>query len=247
MYAFLVLFSLFGCLTFLILIIISIFTKKNRKRNIIGFFACFFAFVIFISITPSTNDREKDANNKTNENIEQYEEDIKSQDKESDLPDDLGEIVTLQIDEINASEEVRERALKVDSAIWDRVISAETNYDNLLTAMETTNSLYTLYTFCEDLESLMDSYIGDIGKISDENAEEYAQYAGTYINQIREIANHVKKYANKSDMKELNKAQDGMANLETFASAIVSSRFSYLSACGFSNDEIIEIGESFDG
>lgn len=250
MYIFWGLLGLLGAVIFLVLIFVSLFTKKKMKRNILAFFACSILFFVCVAITPKadkTENVEQKSNKITEQNLpeesEESEEKSSVPDKSNNL-DDLGELVTLSPIEDEQEKIDRELVLKVDSIIWERILSAEKNYNTLLETMSSTDSLYSIYKFCEDLEDLMVSYMSDIGKISDDLAKEYVECAGIYMSQIDSIAGHIKKYANKNDMKELSKAEEGMENLPTFTEAVVIARFSYLSACGFSEQEIIEIGNA---
>lgn len=142
-------------------------------------------------------------------------------------------------------EAIRQNALEVDKAIWSRVLSADKNYTALLDTMESADSLYSVSSFCGDLCDLMTKYSNDIADISDDKADEYIEYAGYYFAQIWSVSNNVKDYSDKMDNKYLEKATDGISAVGTLAQSTIESRFSYLSKCGYTNDEIIAIGESF--
>lgn len=222
--------------------------------------------VIFLAaciVAPSTDSTEKKDSSSSTKNVQTVSDDEKTESQHSsdsdqkpiddieapetdnlDDSENLGDVVTLPVIESEPNEEDKEKVLKMDSAIWDRVISTETNYNNLLTTMSSTNSLYSLYSFCEDLEDVMDKYMSDLSKISDDRAKEYTDCAGIYMAKVRSITSHVRKYVNNTNMEELSKAETEMEELPAFVEAIVAARFSYLSSCGFTNDEIIEIGNS---
>lgn len=142
-------------------------------------------------------------------------------------------------------EEQRELALKVDNAVWSRVLSADNKYNELIDDMESTNSLLTLDDFCGELYDLMNTYSSDIGGISDKKAQDYIKYSQYYFLQIGDIAKNVKYYIEEMDDKYMEKGKNGMEALNAFIQATIECRFSYLSERGFSNEEIIEMGESF--
>lgn len=252
--------SIVGFIIFLVGTIVSLFTKKGLKRNLIALLACFVVFDICIALTPSGEEKtEQEAGAVSNEAQDEI------QNNSPDNPDDEkavsqtvqgepardssqeGESLIAPSVPVELTDAQKEEILKTDSAIWERILSAEENYGKLLTAMESVNSLYSLYSFCEDLEALMNQYSSDVINLSDERAGEYVQCAGIYFIQIKTIAKHVQKYANSGNMKELSKAEDGMQSLNTTISGIVAARFAYLSACGFSDEEIIALGEENAG
>lgn len=255
MYAIMGVLSILGFFISLIILIISLFRRSGIKRSIFSILICFLVFIVCIYVTPTKEDVENEPPKDQSQNNASLEEDqdtsvsvsngdaqlpLEDESSEENVPDE--EITILPPPVLTDAQ--KEDVLKIDSAIWDRVLSAEKNYDNLLSAMESANSLYSLYRFCEDLESLMSTYSSSIGEISDKNAEEYIEYAGLYFYQIGDIAAHVRKYADNNNLKELSKAEDGMQNLNSFTEAVVVARFSYLSVSGFSDEEIIEIGEN---
>lgn len=248
MYAVIGFLGLFGALFFLIKIGIAAIKKEKKPKNLIFFAICVGLFFSGVALTP-----EKGPEDQRLPGV-QPSEDVPAQQtalivpstapEPSVIPIPSDEIVTLPVETESLNEAEREEVLRVDSAIWDRIMSAETNYNNLLTVMSSADSPYSVYKFCDDLESLMISYATSVNNISDKRASEYVQCASLYFYQIESIAKHVKKFSNETDMSELTKAEDDIEALNTYTEAVVIARFSYLSECGFSDDEIIEIGNA---
>ena len=228
-----------GFCFFLIKTAISLFTKNNIGKNFFKFIACFAVLVLCIVSLPNV-DKETEGEDAKNSS-----ELLEPDDSTYEMEPGPEDVIVIE-NETEISEELttteKEKILKIDSAIWDRVMSAENNYNSLLDEMENSDSPYSVYEFCENIESLMNTYIGELMNIPDDRAGEYADYAGLYISQVGSIATHVKKFVNSGNMEELSKAEDGMQNIGTFATAVVTARFSYLSVAGFTDEEIAEIG-----
>ena len=188
---------------------------------------------------------ENKANNQENNQSTKTEFTEPDQEKREKIPAPVEPDAILESsDSAEDVEAQKERALEIDKAIWSRVLSADKNYTALLDNMESVESLYSISSFCGDLCNLMTTYSNDIENISDDVADDYIEYAKYYLAQIWDISKNVKAYADKMENKYLEKANNGMAAVGTLAQSTVEARFSYLSKCGFTNDEIIEIGES---
>lgn len=232
--AFLFLASLAGFVVFLIRVIISLFTKKKLKKNVIGFAVCFFLTIFSIAMMPPVE-------NSAGENWESappQESESATPTKEPNTPEPS---VGSGTDEPALTEDEKERLLAIDSAIWSRLIHAEKCYDILVEAMGSEKSLVSIYKACGDIEDQMDSHISNVGKISEQRAQDYSQSAGIYFSQLRSIASYIRKYIDSSKAKYLEKAQDTMSIMGKLVEDAVVSRLDFLLSCGFSEEEVAEI------
>lgn len=216
---------------------------KQKKHPILAAILVIFGIIILLSAIGGKSDddpkRVDSAPPRTSQNDPKP---AAKEDAEKDPPEESFGNLEEEIP-ILLTEEEKEKILEIDSSIWSLVMSAEENYNSLLSSMENTNSIYDLYRFCENLEDGMTVYSTNISNVSDSRAEDYKQYAGLYCFEIGQIASCVKKYADTGDMKHLSKAEEYMQILPAVVSDVVSSRFGYLAACGFSDEEIVSIGE----
>lgn len=234
--ALLFLISLFGFFVFLVLSVVSLFTKKKLKRN---FFCFLFSFVLFVvSVNFIVNDGDK--NEKESGESSSFGQPISSINEASSS---FADVSVVDSSKEQITEDEKENALKLDSAIWSRIIHAEECYNILLDSIDS-NDLFSVYTACGNIQEKMEEHIAEIGKVSDSRAKDYATYAGMYFNQIYSISGNIRKYIDKQEIKYMEKAQNDIVFLQEFPEEIVTARFKFLDSYGFSAEEIIEIVEN---
>lgn len=142
------------------------------------------------------------------------------------------------------TEDVKEDAREKDTAIYGAVLSAETKYNGLIDLMDSGN-LLDVYDGCKDTHDFAQDCWSRINDQKDDLNEEYVESAKLYCVQIQIISDHLKDYINDQDMEDLSKAKEGMEYLNACILDVVSQRMAYLTAAGFTAEEIHDINFAF--
>lgn len=138
------------------------------------------------------------------------------------------------------SEDVKADARDKDTAIYGAVLSAETKYNGLIDLMGSDN-LLDIYDGCKDTHDFAQDCWGRINDQKDDLNEDYVEAAKLYCVQIKIICEHLEDYINDQDMEDLSKAKEGMEYLNACILDVVAQRQAYLTAAGFTAEEIEEI------
>lgn len=142
------------------------------------------------------------------------------------------------------TEDVKEDARAKDTAIYSAVLSAETKFNGLVDLMDSGN-LLDIYDGCKDTHDFAQDCWSRINDQKDDLNEDYVESAKLYCVQIQIISDHLKDYINDQDMENLSKAKEGMEYLNACILDVVSQRMAYLTAAGFTTEEIEEINSVY--
>ena len=142
------------------------------------------------------------------------------------------------------AEDMKEVARAKDTEIYSAVLSAETKYNGLIDLMDSGN-LLDVYDGCKDTHDFAQDCWSRINDQKDDLNEEYVESAKLYCVQIQIISDHLKDYINDQDMEDLSKAKEGMEYLNACILDVASQRMAYLTAAGFTAEEIHDINFAF--
>lgn len=142
------------------------------------------------------------------------------------------------------NEDVKADARDKDTAIYGAVLSAETKYKGLVSLMDS-DDLLEIYNGCKDTKDFAQDCWGRINDQKDDLNEDYVEAAKLYCVQIKLICEHLEDYINDQDMEDLSKAQEAMEYLSTCIIEVVGQRQAYLTAAGFTTEEIEEINSVY--
>lgn len=139
-------------------------------------------------------------------------------------------------------ESVKEDARLKDLEIFSAVMSAETKYKGMISALGSENPLET-YNACKDTKDFAQTCWGLVADQKDDLNADYAQACQYYFVEIKSICDDIMDYIDSQKMEDLSNAQEGIENLNSHILNIVATRMTYLGDAGFTDEEIAQILE----
>lgn len=144
-------------------------------------------------------------------------------------------------------EEIKAYARECDSAIMSNVSLAEGDYSTFVSAV-TSGKLSDLemYNLSSVAKGNLENYTLLIQKLDGGESSAYADYrraASRYVYAMYTVADEAMSYIDEPKTSKLSEMQTAMTLVNDYLVSVASARMSYLSANGFSADEIAEIAE----
>lgn len=142
-----------------------------------------------------------------------------------------------QEDKTLSPEEIKADAKEKNSAIYSTVLTAEASYKDLLAAMET-GDLLESYNRSEDLDAVAGECWSQVEAQRDDLNSAYIDACQDYFIQLRMMCDDLQDYLNDQKMEDLSNAQEKIEGLNGYILNLVSEQMNYLTAAGFTADEI---------
>jgi len=135
-----------------------------------------------------------------------------------------------------------EDAKKVDTQMWDAILSAEQSYQQMIDAVNKGSQGeaddLTVYDTCKDTKSTLSSLQLSFPSTGSDEGSDYQMACLTYIANANIIADDIIKYMDKSEMKYLSDAKDYIGRMDASTLDIISKRMTFLQSAGLTDEEI---------
>lgn len=139
-------------------------------------------------------------------------------------------------------EEVKKAAEVTDLNIARPVWIAKQYWENInerMGGLDTGETdLLDLYSYCNDAADFMLEQVRAIDDVEDENAQAYKDAAASYISVVWSISSDLVKYIDNLEMETLDKVKENISLLSIAESEFNDARTEYLTAAGFTEEEI---------
>lgn len=147
--------------------------------------------------------------------------------------------------EVLSGDALKDAARSFDSSVLAVLSAAEQDYNSFIDGLSSgTMSDLEIYNAAEDLKgsteyilNVLDSI--DYGTLS--GAKDVLDAASSYVYSMHNVADRTLSYLDDQKTSVLHDLQTSMETVSTFAVSFVAWRSEFLSACGFSADEIAEL------
>lgn len=138
----------------------------------------------------------------------------------------------------------KQSAQDFDSTVWSTVLAAEATMQDLTAVLnKAANGQATLLDLY-DAADTAEEYLGSLSisfSSKEDIADDYVDAAQNYIVNAQLIASGIRDYIDTNEMSYLSDANGRIDSVTSYLINIVSARMDYLSASGFSEEEISEI------
>lgn len=145
--------------------------------------------------------------------------------------------------------EQKNAAAEFDSKVFSIISISENTTNDLLAMLRGTSdgsvTLLDLYDAAESAVYMQNELLSDL-TTEDKNAKEYVSISRDYVLNAFGIANNIKEYLDTNEMKYLSSAENSIELAQSYAFDVVAARMDYLSASGFSEEEISDILSTSD-
>lgn len=152
-----------------------------------------------------------------------------------------------QKDEKQDSETAKALAIVLDGQIYDNILRSEEVTGLLQEGVQLVSSgkgnMLELYDLAKTTKETQLTLFTNLSKLQDENNPAYIEAAQMYIANNKAFSEKLMKYIDKNDMKYLSQAKECIENSESYALSVISTRMSYLSEQGLTDEEITKILE----
>ena len=138
----------------------------------------------------------------------------------------------------------KQAVVEFDANVFSIITISENTTNDLLAMLQGVSdgsvALPELYDAAESAVYMQNELHSDL-TADDKNAKEYIDVARDYVLNAFGIANNLKEYLDTNELQYLSSAEDGIELAQSYALDVVEARMEYLSASGFSDEEISEI------
>lgn len=141
------------------------------------------------------------------------------------------------------SEEDKEAAKALDAEIFAICTAAEQDYNAFVSLLSTEGTTdLDAYNAAKTLKNNLTDYnyrqLSGIKSNGLDEFEDYKENTSLYIFMMSETADAAMTYLDDSKTSNLSKYQEAAENVSTYALSVVTSRIAFLSASGFSDEEL---------